>query len=129
MRHILTSILSLLIMGLTLASCSTNGSDIGDLYGTWKLEQLTCNAGTVKFDTIFIGFQGEAYEYQVNWKRNWGVFEQSDDSLYLNKLQYGGNFKAIHIPSETAAFAVGHLGGNSLSLVRNDSVWTFMKYY
>lgn len=42
------------------AGCSTNGADIGDLYGTWKLKRFECPQDTVNFDTVFISFQGEA---------------------------------------------------------------------
>lgn len=108
-------------------SC-TPGSDVGELYGRWKLISFICPSDTVRPDTIFIGFQGNAYSYQPNWTYNWGVYIKTDHELFLNKLQYGGDFSAIFIKEETALFKIDILDDEKMILSRNDSVWVFDKF-
>lgn len=130
MKHIITStIFPILLLASMIAGCSANGDDIGELYGTWKLESLTSDAGTVTFDTIFMAFQGEAYSYNVNWSVDWGVYQLSDNTLTLNPLQSGKTFKAMHLDITAPTFTINHLGSSSMTLQRSDSIWTFKKHY
>ncbi len=120
-----------IVFSMVIGGCSTNGDDIGDLYGTWKLKRFECPQDTVNFDTVFISFQGEAYQLHVNWNTQnaWGVFEYSGDLLYLRKQQYGGDFSAFRIAGKEARFHVDGLSGKKLTLSRNDSVWYLKKFY
>lgn len=106
----------------------TNGDDIGDLYGRWKLESFSCPVNTARPDTVFIGFQGQAYSYQPNWTYNWGIYIRNDKELFLGKLQYGGSLKALFLEEESALFNIEYLSRKKMILTRNDSVWVFNKY-
>lgn len=120
-----------IVLSMVIGGCSTNGDDIGDLYGTWKLMRFECPQDTVNFDTVFISFQGEAYQLHVNWNTQnaWGVFEHTGELLYLRKQQYGGDFSAFHIDGKEVQFHVNSLSSKNLTLSRNDSVWYLKKFY
>lgn len=119
--------LILCLLPLLFNEC-TNGDDIGDLYGRWKLDSFSCSETTSHPDTIFIGFQGDAYSYQPNWEYYWGVYEKTDTTLFLSELQYGGRFTAMFLDSEYAYFTIVSQTEKELVLMRNDSVWVFRKY-
>ena len=121
----------LLIAGILLSlftSCTTNGADIGELYGRWKLRSFTCPTEEYRPDTLFLGFQGEVFSYWPNWTYNWGTYVRTDSTLLLHRMQYGGDFSAMRLPLETALFTIDALHGNELILSRHDSVWIFKKY-
>lgn len=105
----------------------TNGDEIGTLYGRWKLDSFSSEGTTVHPDTVFIGFQGEAYAYQPNWTYNWGIYTKNDTALHLHKPQYGGTFRAMYINADSASFSIKLLESRKMVLVRHDSVWTFKK--
>lgn len=119
------------LLCLVFAGCSTDGDEIGNLFGTWKLTRFECPQEKVDFDTVFISFQGEAYEIQANWELldAWGVYERTDDELHLMKLQYGGDFKVFHLDALEAKFHIDALSKKSLVLSRNDSIWYLKKFY
>lgn len=130
MKRIHINLVILVLMScLSLVGCSTSGDGIGDLYGTWKLKTLRTATDTITFDSIFIGFQGETYRYQANWRSDWGVYERSDNTISFNRMQANGDFSSMGINDKTATFTIDHLGSSSMQLSRNDSVWSFKKYY
>lgn len=115
-----------ILVAVCMCQC-TNGDDIGDLYGRWKLDSFSCKSLTIYPDTVFMGFQGDAYSYQPNWTYNWGVYTKSDTTLFLHQLQYGGTFKAMYIEADSALFTIRQLENKELVLMRHDSIWSFRK--
>jgi len=131
--------LALLCMAVGLAvclcgGCEPKGADIGDLYGRWHLESIDSHAGSIGHnDTIFVSFQGTAYQYLVGWGHfDWGTYRKTADSLVLNALAYGGNFEALgiqHWPSDWPLdFHLDELTDDDLVLSRHDTVWCFSKF-
>ena len=127
----------LLAVGLLFAACQPDGADIGDLYGRWQFRGATCGQGTfASGDTIFLAFQGSAYEYQPAWGvKEWGPFEHEGDELRLYPLVFTMRLDALGLPeafgtgdSIPECFTIDRLTVDDLVLSRHDSVWRFEKY-
>ena len=131
-------ILKLLLAGIGIAcvfaGCEPDGADIGNLYGRWHLESIESAQGPVVHnDTIFLSFQGTAYQYLVGWGHfDWGSYRKTADSLVLNPLAYGGNFIDIGIvpdpKRQPTGFALQKLNNHDLIISRHDTVWSFSKF-
>lgn len=74
------NVVALWMMALALAGCTHNNGDIGDLFGTWKLEKMMIG-GEVDTD----------YGDNVVWKFQSSIIEmqQVDDSLHETLNAYG----------------------------------------
>ena len=51
-----------LIILSTLASCTQNEGYIGDLFGIWRLEEITDGTTVEECDTIFMAFQADVFQ-------------------------------------------------------------------
>ena len=51
-----------LIILSTLASCTQNEGYIGDLFGIWRLEEVTDGTTVEECDTIFMAFQADVFQ-------------------------------------------------------------------
>lgn len=115
-------------------SCDPDGTEIGDLYGRWHLKSAVSSteAHVALQDTLFIGFQGNAYQYQAGWgHHDWGSYIITADSLVLNPLAYGGDFSKLgvrHPGNLPLGFQLQTLTDKNLILSRHDTVWTFKKF-
>lgn len=115
------------------SSCDPDGTEIGDLYGRWYLKSADCPDGTIEHcDTLFLAFQGDAYQYQAGWgHHDWGSYRMTSDSLILNPLAYGGDFKKLGIDlaaRQPLGFRLDRLTDKDLIISRNDSVWSLDKF-
>ena len=87
----LTRIISIILLALSLNACTHNNGDIGDLFGTWKLQSITIN-----------GESDSTYQSNVLWKfqssiismvkvddtthskaESWGTWSYSNDDTQL----------------------------------------------
>ena len=130
--HILLLVAS---MGFGLfGSCEPDGADIGDLYGRWHLKSIDSDGGPLAHnDSLFLSFQGSAYQYLDGWGNfDWGTYRRTSDSLVLNPLAYGGDFRSLHLPPDPkrqpTGFQLKKLSDSRLIIARHDTVWSFTKY-
>ncbi len=125
---------ALALFGLfALSSCEPDGADIGDLYGRWHLKSIMAQTGPVQHnDTLFLAFQGEAYQYLAGWgNKDWGTYRKTNDSLYLNPLAYGGSLMELKVKApgnQPIGFRLERLTDKDLILARQDTTWTFRKF-
>lgn len=65
---------------MLMCGCTHNNGDIGDLFGTWKLENITID-----------GAADEAYGNNIVWKFQSSIIEmqQVDDALHESLNSYG----------------------------------------
>lgn len=124
----------LCLLGLLLGGCMPEGaSELGDLYGRWKLERVESPTEIHYADTLYLAFQGEVYQYQPNWDYDWGTFRKTDDSLILYPMQYERFYfeeMGIHLEKarDKAPFKIDHLSDKRMQLSRHDTLWHFKKY-
>jgi len=131
--HILTGISGALLTCL-LAGCHADGYDeAGDLYGRWKLTNVSAPTPIVYTDTLYLAFQGYVYQYQPNWDYDWGVYHHRNDSLILGAMQYDKfHFLEMGIAgrkmNEGVDFKIDELTKKKLQISRHDTIWMFKKY-
>lgn len=118
-------------------ACDPDGTDIGDLYGRWKIESIASDAGPIDHnDTIFIAFQGRTYQLQAGWgHHDWGPYEMTADSIYLYPLASRADLSSLGISkafgtnhTQSAGFRIEALDNDDLLLGRNDTLWHFSKF-
>ena len=128
-RNIFRTLVMLCMLPLTIAGC-TEGSDIGDLYGRWKLQSIEGCMGTIaQPDTIFLSFQGDVYQYQPNWQYDWGTYQLTDTTLTLNPLAYMSAFGFRDLMHNLAydgqhpiTFRLNQLTDQNMQLQRHDTI-------
>lgn len=128
MRHFIFSI-TISFFTLVLFTQCTEGDEIGDLYGRWKLVEFRCNATTIQPEYLYIGFQGETYSYQPSKAMyDWGMYEIKGSTFHFKPMQWDADFKAMYLNERSPSFKIDLMNGDNLILSRNDSVWTFKKF-
>lgn len=91
--------ISLVCIVVATAGCTRNNGDIGDLFGTWRMTDMTVDGSpaTGLQGAYFWSFQNDI----INFKRiddpvahrtesRWGKFTDSDGYLYLNLRNHSG---------------------------------------
>lgn len=118
-------------------SCDPDGTDIGDLYGRWKIESIESSAGAIDHsDTLFIAFQGRTYQLQAGWgHHDWGPYEMTEDSIFLFPMASRTDLSSIGIPQAFGAgfnhpigFRIESLDNDDILLNRSDTLWHFSKF-
>ena len=130
------ALLAALILAPALHSCRLEGEDIGDLYGRWKLVLVHNAHDTIaQPELIFLSFQAEVYQYQPNWRYDWGTFLHEADSLTLHPLSYRSDFgfkdlmhNEAYDGSKPIVFQIERLSDKRMELTRSDTVWVFSKF-
>lgn len=76
----LTRIITIFLLALSLNACTHNNGDIGDLFGTWKLQSITINNES---DT--------AYQCNVLWKFQSSIISmvKADDTTHTKAESWG----------------------------------------
>lgn len=117
------------ILSILLFSQCTKGDEIGDLYGRWKLVRIECPSFSETPDSIFFGFQGQAYSFQANYKSyDWGMYEIVGNIFLFKPMQWNGNFKRIHLEERSPSFKIDLMDEEDIFLSRHDSVWVLKKF-
>lgn len=124
------------LAAITITGCRLKGEDIGNLYGRWHLHSISDQDGIIyEPDTVYLSFMATVYEYQPNWKYDWGTFERKGDSLTLNPLAYMSAFGFRDLMHNDAydglkpiSFEIRTLTDNDLILQRSDTIWIFCKF-
>lgn len=102
--RILTKFLAPLVL-LGLSGCMQHNGDIGDWFGTWKLESIEVNGATDASyaDNVFFQFQTDVVRmvavlpYQA-YSDRFGSWEQDGNTLILNYSYTAAGTQQIHNP-------------------------------
>ena len=91
--NIATRIIALLIIALSLNACTHNNGDIGDLFGTWKLESIAINGeideNYAKSSNVIWKFQASvismirANDTTHDRLESWGTWNYANDETQL----------------------------------------------
>lgn len=135
------------IITFSTISCTRNNGDIGDYFGTWKLEQITINnkKDTEYKGNIFWGFQSSVFTMkEVNdtlhtKSEHWGTWEEQNDKLILNFTHSDNSnpqssfkyspAKATYLPANSISILdIITLSGNEMKLQYTDSIGNIFNY-
>ena len=85
-----------LIILSTLASCTQNEGYIGDLFGIWRLEEITDGTTVEECDTIFMAFQADVFQVRrvnyisYDYTLFTGLYTRTDNLMQCNFLNHNG---------------------------------------
>ena len=85
-----------LIILSTLASCTQNEGYIGDLFGIWRLEEITDGTTVEECDTIFMAFQADVFQVRrvdytsYDYTLFTGLYTRPDQLMQCNFLNHNG---------------------------------------
>lgn len=123
----------MMIVAVIVMSCTHNNGDIGEYFGTWKLESMTVNGehdGEYGGD-IFWKFQSSVFcmeqvNERLDTENRWGTW--SDDGKVL-RLDFSHHddahpegsafyspFPATHIPTGISELVIMSMGGSRMEL-------------
>lgn len=138
----------LAIISGTLMSCTHNNGDIGDWFGTWKMESMVIDDGRVdsgyngdiiwKFqsDIVLISQVNDVEHSTIN---SFGTWVQLDDTLLLNFTYSDNSFpepgtgpycppSVTRIPSGESTMTIRELSGSKIVLSFTDSSGSVIVY-
>lgn len=140
-------ILIFTIISISAISCTRNNGNIGDYFGTWKLEQIFINneKDTEYNENIFWGFQSSVFMMkEVNdtlhtKSEHWGTWDEQNGKLILNFTHSDNNnpqgsfkyspAKATYLPvNSISVLDIITLSGNEMKLQYTDSIGNIYKY-
>ena len=146
MKYIL-KLISFTFIILFACSCTRNNGDIGDYFGTWKLNQISINSendATYK-GNLFWGFQSTVFMMkEVNDTthtklEHWGTWEENDNKLLLDFTHSDNNnpqgstkyspAKATHLPANAiSTLDIIKITGKEMKLQYTDSLGNIYNY-
>ena len=143
--NIATRIIALIIIALSLNACTHNNGDIGDLFGTWKLESITINgemdASYAKSSNVIWKFQASVMsmirtnDTTHDRSESWGTWSYANNETQLvlnfthtdNNNTQPGSAKyspliETHLPKATiSTLDIKELNGKKMILIYHSS--------
>lgn len=146
-RHnIYYTVLCLIVIVMSTISCTRNNGDIGEYFGTWKLEKITID-GEIDADydgNMFWKFQSTVFcmqmvdEYHGSDTR-WGTWRETANMLTLDFTHHDNNnpvgapiyspFEQSYLPSESVVnLTIVAMLGSAMLLEYIDDTGRIIKY-
>ena len=136
-----------LIILSTLASCTQNEGYIGDLFGIWRLEEVTDGTTVEECDTIFMAFQADVFQVRrvdytsYDYTLFTGLYTRTDQLMQCNFLNHNGtdavteeqqqqmlhDLASLHIGEISPVFVVEELNKRNMKLEYNGYRYIFVK--
>ena len=136
-----------LIILSTLASCTQNEGYIGDLFGIWRLEEITDGTTVEECDTIFMAFQADVFQVRrvdytsYDYTLFTGLYTRTDQLMQCNFLNHNGtdavteeqqqqmlhDLASLHIGEISPVFVVEELDKRNMKLEYNGYRYIFVK--
>lgn len=136
-----------LIILSTLASCTQNEGYIGDLFGIWRLEEITDGTTIEECDTIFMAFQADVFQVRrvdytsYDYTLFTGLYTRTDQLMQCNFLNHNGtdavteeqqqqmlhDLASLHIGEISPVFVVEELNKRNMKLEYNGYRYIFVK--
>jgi hypothetical protein len=136
-----------LIILSTLASCTQNEGYIGDLFGIWRLEEITDGTTVEECDTIFMAFQADVFQVRrvdytsYDYTLFTGLYTRTDQLMQCNFLNHNGtdavteeqqqqmlhDLASLHIGEISPVFVVEELNKRNMKLEYNGYRYIFVK--
>ena len=136
-----------LIILSTLASCTQNEGYIGDLFGIWRLEEITDGTTVEECDTIFMAFQADVFQVRrvnyisYDYTLFTGLYTRTDNLMQCNFLNHNGtdavteeqqqqmlhDLASLHIGEISPVFVVEELNKRNMKLEYNGYRYIFVK--
>ena len=136
-----------LIILSTLASCTQNEGYIGDLFGIWRLEEVTDGTTIEECDTIFMAFQADVFQVRrvdytsYDYTLFTGLYTRTDQLMQCNFLNHNGtdavteeqqqqmlhDLASLHIGEISPVFVVEELNKRNMKLEYNGYRYIFVK--
>lgn len=136
-----------LIILSTLASCTQNEGYIGDLFGLWRLEEITDGTTVEECDTIFMAFQADVFQVRrvdytsYDYTLFTGLYTRTDQLMQCNFLNHNGtdavteeqqqqmlhDLASLHIGEISPVFVVEELDKRNMKLEYNGYRYIFVK--
>lgn len=134
MRFINRGIQYVILLSVILCvSCTRNNGDIGEYFGTWKLESMTVN-GEIDAEyegNIFWKFQASVFCMVKVWEHHdyessWGTWKELDGKLVIDYRHYDDNHEAgsdiyapnieTHLVADINELTIISMSGSKMSL-------------
>ena len=136
-----------LIILSTLASCTQNEGYIGDLFGIWRLEEITDGTTVEECDTIFMAFQADVFQVRrvdytsYDYTLFTGLYTRTDQLMQCNFLNHNGtdaiteeqqqqmlhDLASLHIGEISPVFVIEELDKRNMKLEYNGYRYIFVK--
>lgn len=136
-----------LIILSTLASCTQNEGYIGDLFGLWRLEEISDGTTVEECDTIFMAFQADVFQVRrvnyisYDYTLFTGLYTRTDNLMQCNFLNHNGtdavteeqqqqmlhDLASLHIGEISPVFVVEELDKRNMKLEYNGYRYIFVK--
>lgn len=136
-----------LIILSTLASCTQNEGYIGDLFGIWRLEEITDGTTVEECDTIFMAFQADVFQVRrvnyisYDYTLFTGLYTRTDNLMQCSFLNHNGtdavteeqqqqmlhDLASLHIGEISPVFVVEELNKRNMKLEYNGYRYIFVK--
>ena len=136
-----------LIILSTLASCTQNEGSIGDLFGIWRLEEITDGTTVEECDTIFMAFQADVFQVRrvdytsYDYTLFTGLYTRTDQLMQCNFLNHNGtdaiteeqqqqmlhDLASLHIGEISPVFVIEELDKRNMKLEYNGYRYIFVK--
>ena len=136
-----------LIILSTLASCTQNEGYIGDLFGLWRLEEISDGTTVEECDTIFMAFQADVFQVRrvdytsYDYTLFTGLYTRTDQLMQCNFLNHNGtdavteeqqqqmlhDLASLHIGEISPVFVIEELDKRNMKLEYNGYRYIFVK--
>lgn len=136
-----------LIILSTLASCTQNEGYIGDLFGIWRLEEITDGTTVKECDTIFMAFQADVFQVRrvdytsYDYTLFTGLYTRTDQLMQCNFLNHNGtdavteeqqqqmlhDLASLHIGEISPVFVIEEFDKRNMKLEYNGYRYIFVK--
>lgn len=142
---IFTPLLIILLSALT--ACTQNEGYIGDLFGLWRLEEISDGTTVEECDTIFMAFQADVFQVRrvnyisYDYTLFTGLYTRTDNLMQCNFLNHNGtdavtdeqqqqmlqDLASLHITEISPVFVVEELNKRNIRLSYNGYRYIFVK--
>lgn len=142
---IFTPLLIILLSALT--ACTQNEGYIGDLFGLWRLEEISDGTTVEECDTIFMAFQADVFQVRrvnyisYDYTLFTGLYTRTDNLMQCNFLNHNGtdavtdeqqqqmlqDLASLHITEISPVFVVEELSKRNMRLSYNGYLYIFVK--
>ena len=136
-----------LIILSTLASCTQNEGYIGDLFGIWRLEEVTDGTTIEECDTIFMAFQADVFQVRrvdytsYDYTLFTGLYTRTHQLMQCNSLNHNGtdavteeqqqqmlhDLASLHIGEISPVFVIEEFDKRNMKLEYNGYRYIFVK--
>lgn len=131
----------------SLTSCMQNNGYIGDLWGQWRLEEITTDKMVEECDTVFFSFQSNVFQVRkviyssYDYTAFTGLYERSDEMIKFDFLNFNSNdivtaedsaamlqeLQRLYIYEVSPTFDIKSLNRNNMILQHNNHEYYFKK--